>query len=435
MSSEFLDNIIRAQKQGLARGITSICSAHPQVLQAAMKCAARNGISILVESTCNQVNQYGGYTRMTPEAFVAFIHECARQAGLPLDHVLLGGDHLGPSVWQNEPAESAMAKSADLVRAYIMAGYTKIHLDASMKLADDDPHYPLAVEIAAQRSAFLACIAEQAGTEIHSALPRYVIGTEVPTPGGAQNEVEELCITAPQDAHQTIEITHAAFDRAGISPAWERVLALVVQPGVEFGDEFVHDYQPEPVRGLVELITGYPNLVYEAHSTDYQTYQGLRNLVQDHFAILKVGPALTFAYREAIFSLEQMENELVSDISQRSNLIETLDIAMLKSPEHWLKYYLGDEDEKRFARKYSLSDRSRYYWGDPQVQNALRILFNNLQKKSLPLTLISQFSPFQYAKIRSGEIDPTPLAIIHDRIGNVIEGYNQACGIETFSPL
>ncbi len=87
-------------------------------------------------------------------------------------------------------------------------------------------------------------------------------------------------------------------------------MALVVQPGVEFGDEFVHEYQPEPARELVHLIESYPNLVYEAHSTDYQTRQGLRDLVQDHFAILKVGPALTFAFREAIFALVNMENEL-----------------------------------------------------------------------------------------------------------------------------
>jgi D-tagatose-1,6-bisphosphate aldolase subunit GatZ/KbaZ len=428
MSIEILQDIVHAQKHGLARGITSICSAHPHVLKAAMERAARSGTSVLVESTCNQVNQFGGYTGMTPAAFVAYVHGLATEAGLPEERVLLGGDHLGPNVWQSEPAESAMAKSAEMVRAYINAGYVKIHLDASMKLADDDPLNPLPVEISAQRSAFLAGVAEQACAGNCSLLPQYVIGTEVPTPGGAQNEQEELCVTTPQDAHQTIELSRAAFDQAGLGAAWERVLALVVQPGVEFGDEFVHDYQPSPARGLVKLIEGFPNLVYEAHSTDYQTRQGLSDLVQDHFAILKVGPALTFALREAVFALAHMENELQAGDTRRSNLIETLDAAMLRSPGYWLKYYPGSTEKKRFSRKFSLSDRSRYYWVDPDVQNALQKLFTNLQNKPLPLTLISQFSPLQYAKVRSGEIEATPEAILHDRIGCVLEDYESACG-------
>jgi D-tagatose-1,6-bisphosphate aldolase subunit GatZ/KbaZ len=426
MSTEILDNIVRDKRNGIARGITSICSAHPFVLKVAMERAARNGTIVLVESTCNQVNQFGGYTGMTPEAFVAYVHGLALQVGLPREHILLGGDHLGPNVWQNEPAEHAMAKSAEMVRAYIKAGYIKIHLDASMKLADDDPSKPLAVEIAAQRSAFLATNAEHACAEGGMVAPRYVFGTEVPTPGGAQNEHAELCVTDPLDAKQTIDISQTAFAQAGLGVAWERVFALVVQPGVEFGDEFVHDYQHEPARGLVNLIETYPNLVYEAHSTDYQTRQGLRTLVQDHFAILKVGPALTFAFREAVFALVNVENELITSIADRSHLIEVLDAAMLKDPHHWRNYYPGNEENTRLDRKYSLSDRSRYYWVNPDVQNALQKLFANLRKLHIPLSLISQFSPLQYQKIRSGEIAGSPEAIIKDRIGSVLEDYDQA---------
>jgi len=434
MSTEILDNLVRDKRNGIAHGITSICSAHPFVLRVAMERAARNETIVLVESTCNQVNQFGGYTGMTPEAFVAFVHDLALQAGLPRDHILLGGDHLGPNVWQNEPAEHAMAKSAEMVRAYIKAGYIKIHLDASMKLADDDPSRPLAVEIAAQRSVFLARNAEQACAEGGMVAPRYVFGTEVPTPGGAQNEHAELCVTDPQDAKQTIDISQTAFAQAGLGAAWERVLALVVQPGVEFGDEFVHDYQREPARGLVNLIETYPNLVYEAHSTDYQTRQGLRTLVQDHFAILKVGPALTFAFREAVFALVNVENELIASIADRSHLIEALDAAMLKEPHHWRNYYPGNEENTRLDRKYSLSDRSRYYWVNPDVQIALQKLFANLRKLHIPLSLISQFSPLQYQKIRSGEIAASPEAIVRDRIGSVLEDYDQATEIVPFTP-
>jgi D-tagatose-1,6-bisphosphate aldolase subunit GatZ/KbaZ len=117
-------------------------------------------------------------------------------------------------------------------------------------------------------------------------------------------------------------------------------------------------------------------LVYEAHSTDYQTREALRNLVKDHFAILKVGPALTFAFREAVFALAMIEEELfvVKGTLQLSRVRERLEEAMLMQSSHWKKYYQGTSDERLFARQYSFSDRSRYYWSVPEVQRALASL-------------------------------------------------------------
>lgn len=75
----------------------------------------------------------------------------------------------------------------------------------------------------------------------------------------------------------------------------------MVQPGVEFDHTNVIDYQPVKATALSQMVENYETLIFEAHSTDYQTPQSLRQLVIDHFAILKVGPALTFALREALF--------------------------------------------------------------------------------------------------------------------------------------
>ena len=72
--------------------------------------------------------------------------------------------------------------------------------------------------------------------------------------------------------------------------------------------------------------------VFEAHSTDYQTPSALRNLVRDGFAILKVGPALTFAFREAVFGLAAIERTLVEK-AVRSNIVETLERTMVARPE------------------------------------------------------------------------------------------------------
>jgi D-tagatose-1,6-bisphosphate aldolase subunit GatZ/KbaZ len=423
MSIEFLDQIVRSQKLGEPYGLASVCSSHPFVLKAAMERAVRTGTPVLVESTCNQVNQFGGYTGLTPADFATYVATLASQVGLAPEKVLLGGDHLGPSVWQDEPAESAMQKSLQLVQAYIQAGYVKIHLDASMKLADDDPRHALDVELSAQRAAALAEVAEQAHASLGAApAPRYVIGTEVPIPGGAQVHEDRLQVTAVDNVRRTIEVTQEAFIGLNLGSAWERVQAVVVQPGVEFGDDFVLDYQPQAAADLVRFIETQPRLVFEAHSTDYQTHAALDQLVQDHFAILKVGPALTFALREAVFALAWMEEELFP-ASERSGLPAVLEDAMLRNPRHWQKYYRGSAQELAFARKYSLSDRSRYYWSDAQVQAAFNRLLANLSSRPLPLALLSQFSPQQLPRIRDGSLANNPEAILLDRIDRVLEDY------------
>ncbi|MEJ5225558.1 MAG: class II D-tagatose-bisphosphate aldolase, non-catalytic subunit [Anaerolineales bacterium] len=416
----YLDDVVAAQKRGEVRGITSICSAHPWVLRTAMQTVegAEPAEALLIEATCNQVNQYGGYTGMTPRDFAAYVRGMAHEAGFPFERILLGGDHLGPNVWQDEPAETAMRKAEELVCQYVQAGFTKIHLDCSMKLADDPPG-ALDVEVIAQRTARLARAAESALTPASGrsgeAL-RYVIGTEVPIPGGATAHEEGISVTRVDDAKQTIEVTRAAFLKEGLAEAWTRVAAVVVQPGVEFGDAFVLPYQPEVARALSQFIESQP-LVYEAHSTDYQTREALTALVRDQFAILKVGPALTFAFREAVFALAMIENEWVAQ-DARSNIIQVLDDVMVRHPAHWKKYYHGDAYEQAFKRKYSLSDRARYYWGQPEVQDAFQRLMTNLGEKPLPYALLSQFV---------GETDLTARQVLHQKVGRVLETYRAAC--------
>ena len=418
--SHLLDDILQAQKRGEARGIPSICSAHPWVLKAVMQCAARTGAFVLVESTCNQVNQFGGYTGMTPAKFVRFVRGISIENGLPPERLILGGDHLGPSPWQERPAEHAMQKAADMVRAYVQAGYTKIHLDASMTLRDDDPSRPLDLELAARRTAWLAKAAEAAADP--ATAPRYVIGTEVPIPGGATAHEDGVRVTTVEDARRTLEVTREAFLCEGLEAAWERVIALVVQPGVEFGDDFVLDYQPDAARDLARFSETI-SFVYEAHSTDYQTRENLRNLVRNHFAILKVGPALTFVFREAVFALAMMESELFpADV--RSNIIQVLNDVMVRHPEHWKKYYSGAPAKRAFKRKFSLSDRSRHYWTRPEVQASLDKLLANLGESPLPLGLVSQYLPIQYKKIRDKELEMTPEAIVLDHIETVLSDYS-----------
>ncbi len=408
----------------LKNGIPSICSAHPAVLKETFRDKNRK---VLIETTCNQVNQFGGYTGMTPAQFVAYVRDMAVKNDFPVENILLGGDHLGPNVWQSEPAEPAMQKSLEMVRAYVRAGYTKIHLDCSMRLADD-PAGPVDPVIIAERAARLAQAADEIQTGLSSNRLQYVIGTEVPVPGGALAHEEGVRVTRVSDVADTLEIHKQAFFAAGLQQAWKKVVAIVVQPGVEFGDDFVLPYQPVAAQELTAFIKT-QGLVYEAHSTDYQSQEALQALVRDHFAILKVGPGLTFAYREAVFALALMENVLIRS-GERSDLISVMDEVMLKHPEYWQKYYPGTPEEQAFKRKFSLSDRIRYYWVQPEVQTALDRLMTNLSGVKLPISLMSQFAPQEMTALTEQDAQFTPESIISARISQVLNRYWHACEMD-----
>jgi D-tagatose-1,6-bisphosphate aldolase subunit GatZ/KbaZ len=423
-----LDRIVAAQKAGAARGIPSVCSAHPFVLEAALRHSLALVAPVLIEATCNQVNQYGGYTGMTPLDFVRFVREIADRLGFPPGSLILGGDHLGPLVWSHEPAASAMDKARELVRAYTLAGFAKIHLDCSMPCADDRERVglPLPVETVARRAAELATVSESACASADLPFPRYVIGTEVPPPGGAKSGESELAVTDPADAARTLELTRQAFIDQGLKSAWERVVALVVQPGVEFGDASIHEYDRPAAADLARFIKTVPGLVYEAHSTDYQSRSALRFLVEDHFGILKVGPWLTFAFREAVFALAEMEEILIE--GETSHLRQILEARMLANPANWRKHYDGSPRQQQISRVYSFSDRIRYYWADPQVQAAFGRLLANLGDSPLPLSLLSQYLPRQYDRIRSGVLKNCPRSILLDGVAHVLDDYSFACG-------
>lgn len=420
-----LTQMVEQHKRGKASGIYAVCSAHPLVLESAIRYAHANHTPLLIEATSNQVDQFGGYTGMTPADFRDFVCQLADSLGFPQSELILGGDHLGPNRWQNQPAAQAMANADDLIKSYVAAGFKKIHLDCSMSCADDP--VPLTDEIVAERAARLAKVAEETSQQHFGESDLvYVIGTEVPVPGGAHKTLTELEVTTPEAARATLEAHRHAFEKQGLNAIWPRIVALVVQPGVEFDHTHIIDYQPQKALALSKMVEAYDTLVFEAHSTDYQTPQSLRQLVKDHFAILKVGPALTFALREALFSLAAIEEELLP-AKTCSGLRHVLESVMLDRPEYWQSHYHGDGHARRLARGYSYSDRVRYYWPDSQIDDAFERLVRNLADEPIPLPLISQYLPLQYVKVREGNINATPRELIISHIQDILQQYHAAC--------
>lgn len=428
-----MKEIVRLQKRGIPVGITSICSANKMVLEAVMKRAIVLNNDVLIEATANQVNQFGGYTGMKPVDFIKFVYEIAVNVGFPKNKLILAGDHLGPLTWSDLPEEEAMDNAETLMYDFVKAGFTKIHIDSSMKLGSDDPDTMLATKVIAERGARLAVQCKKAYSELLASNPDamppvYVIGSEVPIPGGAQEEDEEvLRVTKVKDFKETVAMFKTAFEQYDVLDMWEDVIAVVVQPGVEFGDDSIHEYNREAAKELMAAIDDYPEIVFEGHSTDYQTPQKLRELVEDGVAILKVGPAVTFALREALFSLARVEDELLgSENLDKSNLINVIEEVMLKKPKNWQKHYHGTDKELKLARKYSFSDRVRYYIGCSEVQNAIDKMFINLGQLELSYSLLSQYLPVQYHKIRKGELANDAYEIALDAVTNMVDEYNYA---------
>jgi D-tagatose-1,6-bisphosphate aldolase subunit GatZ/KbaZ len=418
-------DLVARHKSGGACGIYSVCSAHPLVLEAACVHARETDLDVLlIEATCNQVNQDGGYTGMTPDAFRDFVHAIARGAGLPIERLILGGDHLGPNPWTSLPAEEAMAKAEVLIEHYVAAGFRKVHADCSMSCADDP--VPLPEDLVARRAARLIKVAEATQQRVGGEACVYVIGTEVPVPGGAAEDLPELEVTTPDAATATLEAHRAVFAEEGLSGAWGRVIGIVVQPGVEFDHRKVVDYDREKAVRLRGALDDQPSVVFEAHSTDYQTPRALKALVEDHFAILKVGPGLTFSLREALWALDAIEREWIGGewaSGFRSIALER----MMADPRHWAKYYHSQGAALRFDLQYSLSDRIRYYWPDPSITAAQDRMFANLTDNTPPMALISQYLPAANAALREAGLPSNPTNLVLAHIGVTLEVYRAAC--------
>jgi D-tagatose-1,6-bisphosphate aldolase subunit GatZ/KbaZ len=416
-----LQHHLQRKRAGHRSGIYSVCSAHPFVLRAAAEQAVADGSLLLIEATSNQVNQFGGYTGLRPRDFRELAEEIAANAGLALQNLVLGGDHLGPNPWQKLPAEQALAHGEEMIAEYVSAGFTKIHLDASMSCAGDGEH--LSDQEVALRAVRLCRAAEAARTGGED--PVYIIGTEVPVPGGAAHVIDELQVTPVESAARTLEIHRKAFFEAGLGSVWPRVIAMVVQPGVEFDHDSVVDYESQKASALATWLDQQEAIVFEAHSTDYQKRNAYQRLVQDGFQILKVGPALTFAMREAMYALEAIEKQL-TPAWERSNLSDVVEASMLAHPEHWRSHYSGSESQLKLMRIYSYSDRVRYYWQESTVIRSIERLIANLQNR-IPISMLSQFLPMQYSRVRNKELANQPMDLIVDKVRDTLRDYASAC--------
>ena len=425
----YLKDIVKKQKQGIHAGCYCACTANKWVIEAVFEKAMEDNSFAIIEATANQVNQFGGYTGMKPEDYKNMVFQIAEKVGFDKDKIILGGDHLGPLVWQKEEPSVAMEYSCQLIDGYIMAGYTKIHIDTSMRLSGDSLEERLSDEIIAERSAVLYKQAKESFIKYkeqnkNAQEPVFIIGSEVPIPGGAQENEDSVAVTKTEDFEGTVKIFKETYEKYGLS--FDDVVAVVIQPGVEFADDSVCEYDAQKAQELVKALKKYDGLIFEGHSTDYQTKECLREMVRDGVGILKVGPALTFAYREAIFALELIEKEVykTKPYVRLSNIRSIVENVMLDNPSNWEKHYHGTRTDISLSMSFSYSDRCRYYMTDPCVEEAVEVLINNINNAKIPLTLISQYMPGQYMHLRDNKNEKVCAQwLIKDKIKDLISDY------------
>ena len=412
-----ISELIERNKNGEPIGLPCFCTANEHVLRSVLAHAKKTGFPTVIEATCNQVNQYGGYTGMTASEFRAWLVDLAAEAGVPMDQIILGGDHLGPNVWRHEPVDTAMEKSRELVRTYVEAGFKKIHLDTSMACGGEpNPSF----QQIADRAADLCAVAEQYAPDPRELV--YVIGTEVPIPGGETEEPDALDVTSSDRFHETISTHESAFAARGLQDAWTRIVSVVTQPGVDFGHSSIYPFVPAKALPLREAISRIDGLTFEAHSTDYQSTCALASLVENHFFFLKVGPELTFRFREAVWALAELESRL--GIAEPSNIRETITERMDINPGNWNAYYTGSKAEIDQMRVYSYSDRIRYYWADPAVARALAKLLANLAGIAIPETLVSQ----SFMGLEFGDIPTDAEKLLERHVNRCVSRYYEAAG-------
>jgi len=166
-------------------------------------------------------------------------------------------------------------------------------------------------------------------------------------------------------------------------------------------------------------------LVYEAHSTAYQSAAALAGRVDHRLAILKVGPELTFALREAILSLSLIEQRLVAR-DRRADPIGALLTAMDADPRHWAHDYRGDPDAIAFLKLSSYSDRARYYWGVPAVAGAVAQLMGTLADTGVPEPLVPHFFPHLAGEDLPGR-ESRAAALLKRHVQTVAARYYAAC--------
>ena len=125
-----------------------------------------------------------------------------------------------------------------------------------------------------------------------------------------------------------------------------------------------------------------------------------------------------------------IERELIP-AERRADFTGVLERVMLDNPKNWQKHYHGSDEDKRIARKYSYSDRCRYYFSTAEIKAAITKLFANIDSvaEKIPAGLLSQFMPRQYKRVMDGKLAVKAASLVKDYVVECTDDYNYAVSL------
>jgi D-tagatose-1,6-bisphosphate aldolase subunit GatZ/KbaZ len=357
---------VNLKKIIISKAIPSFCTSNIFVLKSLLSFCKKKKLPILIETTSNQVNQHGGYSGNKPKDFIRKMNNLAKKMQFNKKNIFYGGDHLGPLPWKLSNSSVALKKSIELVNLYIAAKYQKIHIDTSIECNDDKTLTNKEVFLRAQY------ILKKLKNKRIIKNTFLVFGTEVPLAGGNNNKkIKSTMFKKIIDEYNNFSKL-LKFENLPI-----KNFGLVIEPGMKF----MHKNVTKPYLKnfkLKKLFSKKNNFFYEAHSTDYQSFITLRNLVKNNFKILKVGPELTFNLLKSFLFMEKVEKK---KYSKRSNFKKTILDEMFTSDQYWRDYFKNvskKELKKNIINSYY--DRTRYYLDNKKVLNSIKVLENNINR-------------------------------------------------------
>lgn len=333
----------------------SLCSSNFDVLKLSMIFAKYNDLPLLIESTSNQVNQFGGYTYLKPRQFYKKLKDLAKKIKFK-NNFYIGADHLGPLPWKNLNDHVAMKNSIKLFKDVVNSGYNKIHIDTGIKLKND--------KILSKKKIIQRC------EKIFNSISKkklnnifFVFGTEVPVAGGGTlyNSKTTSLASIKDDLKYYSKL--------------QKSFSLVIEPGLGFNNSKVFDLKIKYFKKK-KILSRLSNFSYEAHSSDFQNSLALKKLVKNNFKFLKVGPELTFFYMRAIMQMHKIEN--MNNFKKKSNIRKIISAEMNRDNKYWVNYYHGSKKKIEYLKFNSLLDRSRYYWSKKNITKSLRLLKQNI---------------------------------------------------------
>lgn len=348
------------------KGLPSFCTANFLVLKTLLIFCKKNKLPALIESTSNQVNQFGGYSKNQPKDFIKKMHGFIKSFKINKKSIYFGGDHLGPLPWKNNKSSIALKNSIKLIDLYLKANYQKIHIDTSIQCKDDK--FITDKIIFARTEYILKNLTNK--KKLNKIF--FVFGTEVPFAGG--NDKKKFKITKNNKIITDYQNFSKLLNSEKLS---SKDFALVIEPGMKFKNNSI----TKPNFKSFEVNRKFSKknkFYYEAHSTDYQDPETLKKLVNNNFKILKVGPELTYNLIKSFLFMQEIEKFF---LRRKSNFQKIIIKKMLFNNFYWKDFFKrGSKKKLEKNLLNSFYDRARYYLCNNDVINSIKILEISINK-------------------------------------------------------